>query len=441
MTDACSPPCPDEAGPRRRLFIPGVALLTLIYLSLALANIVRLPPLRGPDESDHLAYVQVLRSQHAMPLLPRFTAPDDPRVAEQAQHPPLYYAVLAAASTVLPDLHTVAGQRALKLVSVLMGLVGLLAFAVCARETWPDDDTTALAAVGFVAVMPLYWVMTSHINNTAGSLAASGVALLLLRRALADEPQPGRWLALGLTAALGMLAKITAAWLVPVIVVALWLQARRHGGRVALRLVLPALAPMVLLVGVWLTYNWFSFGELMPQRVLGREYLPLGFMTVFFQPFAAKVLLHAVLVKIPLTAFTPFWLMADAVRPRAALIVLAAFLAPPLLAAMTGAWRRRGRHLTGRGPRHALLLACAVSIPAAWFIAIEAVLHDWNTGLYAGRYAVDALPAVALLFAAGMKELLPWPRVRAAGVGLWLLALLCLALLIHCYMVAFFVFH
>ncbi len=431
----------------RCLYRRGVTVLAALYALLALANIHGLPTLSGPDECDHLAYVQVLRSQHKLPVLPRFGAPDDPRVAEQAQHPPVYYAVLAVASEVLPDLTTPAGQRALKLVSLLLGLVGLLAFARCAREMWPDDDTTALAAVGFVALMPMYWVMTSHINNTAGSLAASGVALLLLRRALAAEGATRPWLAVGVTVALGMLAKITAAWLVPVIAVAVWVRARQQGGgRAALRMALPALAPAVLLVGCWLAYNWYDFGEFMPQRVLGREYLREGFATIFFSPFAAKLLLRTVLTRVPLTAFTPYWLMAGEVGTGGAMVVLILALGPPLVAAALGAWRQRG--LLGRAdseglptPRQSLLLACAVGILAAWVIAIEAILNDWNTGLYAGRYAVDALPAVGLVFAAGMRELLPSPRARAWGVGLWLLGLLVLAVMVHMYMVMFYFLH
>ncbi|MBU0610480.1 MAG: glycosyltransferase family 39 protein [Armatimonadetes bacterium] len=426
--------------PTPRLFPAGVALLTALYLTFALANILRLPPLRGPDEGDHLAYVQVLRAQHALPVLPRFAAPDDPRVAEQAQHPPLYYAILAAASTVLPDPATPTGQRALKLVSVLMGLAGLLAFAACARRVWPEDDAAALLAVGFVALMPNYWVLTSHLNNSAGSLAASGVTLWLLWRALSGEPRTGRWLAVGVAAGLGMLAKITAAWLLPVIVIALYLQGRRHGWRGVAGPALAALLPTALLIGPWLAHNWLCVGTVMPQRVLGREYLPDGFLTLFFQPFAASLLLYVLVVKLPLTTLTPYWLLADSFAVGKALLLVVAGLGPVLGAAVVGAWRRRGQLATGAGDRRTLLVACAGGLVAAWFIALEAVLHDWNTGLYCGRYAVDALPALALVFTAGMRVLLPRPRPRAVGVALWLVALLVLSWAVHSYMVTFFTY-
>jgi len=53
---------------------------------------------------------------------------------------------------------------------------------------------------------------------------------------------------------------------------------------------------------------------------------------------------------------------------------------------------------------------------------------------------VDALPALALVFAAGMRVLLPGPRARTVGVALWLAALLVLSWAVHNYMVTFFTY-
>jgi hypothetical protein len=454
MADAPMLPVAPAFTPPRRLFPWVVAVLLALYLALALANIYRLPPINGPDEGDHLIYVQILREQRAMPILPRFVRPgQETLTGEQAQHPPLYYAVLAVAATVLPDYHTAAGQRALKLVSVLMGLAGLLAFAVCAREMWPEDDTTALAAVGCVALMPMYAVMTSLINNSAGSLCASGFALMLLRRALA-EPSARRWLLVGLAVGLGMVAKITALWLVPVVVVAWWLgrkAARGAGvppatrtaedsGRDArtTRYILAALGPIVLLAGSWLAYNLVRFGEIMPERVLDRRYLPLGLATILFLPMARDLLILVTLVTIPLSTFAPYWLLRTGMEHETGVVILILYLGPPLLALALIGWRRRRELWASPTPRQALLVAGVVGILAAWSIAVQAVLHDWNTGLYAGRYAVDSVPALALLFAAGMRALLPWPKARAAAVVAWLAALLVIAVLVHVMVVAFF---
>lgn len=441
MAGSRTPLLSGPQDPRRSSrFRLGVGGLAILYVGFALASIYRLPPLNGPDEGAHLLYVKVLREQRVMPILPQFTVPGDPRMAEQAQHPPLYYAVLAVASSVLPDYDTASGQRMLKLVSLLLGLVGLLSLARCARELWPDDAVTALTAVGFLALLPLYWVMTSVINNTAGSLAASGLALLFLQRALRGQGRTTDWLAVGVTVGLGLTTKLTAMWLVPVMIVGLWLHVRPQPDkwRRLLRLAAPALLPIVLLVGIWVAHNWLSFGEFLPERVGGRRYLPAGFATIFFLPLARNLLLYVMFVSIPLTTVVPYWLMTSSLRPLVAMAILVAALGPPLVMAIVGAWRRRDALRTSPSPRQALLLSCAFGLLAAWVIAIEAVLHDWNTGLYAGRYAADALPALALCFAAGLRELLPGRKARAVAAAIWLTAFFVLSVLVHAFMYAFF---
>lgn len=118
-----------------RLYWPLFGCIALIYLSLGTLNILRLPAINGPDEAAHLEFVKVLREQGRLPVLPRFVQPGmEGLVAEQAQHPPLYYAVLAGASYALPPLETPFTQKALKFLSLLMGLGGLAALAVCARR-------------------------------------------------------------------------------------------------------------------------------------------------------------------------------------------------------------------------------------------------------------------------------------------------------------------
>ncbi len=418
----------------------GVGALLLLYLAFAFLNIFRLPPLNGPDEGDHLQYVKVLREQRNMPVLPRFTTPNDPRCAEQAQHPPLYYILLAFASYVVPDYDTPAGQRALKFVSVFLGLLGLAAVASCARRLWPDDEATALAAVGFLALLPMYWMMTSLINNSAGSLAASGLTLMFIQRALTEADSLSSrsefsvWLTIGIIAGLGIITKMTAVWLVPVILVALWLYGRKSGRR--LKPALACLSPIMLFAGVWLAYNWLSFGELLPERVLNRRLLPLGFFTIVFHPQAQQLLLFVMLSVFPLTMLTPFWLLAPYYSTKAGWAVLLIFLGPPVLAGLYALGRHRRALWEKPTSRQSFLLACLAGLPAAWLISLQAVLHDWNAGICPGRYAVEATPALAFLIAAGMRRL--WPaRLRMRAVVIWLTGILGLSIWMHLYMARF----
>jgi hypothetical protein len=426
-----------------RVFRCGLFLIVLVYLTLALLNILRLPAINGPDEGEHLQYMLVLRNQHAMPLLPRYVpAGQEARMGEQAQHPPLYYAVLAAFSYAFANPQSDTAIRLLKLLSVLMGLGALLCTAACARRLWPQDALTALSAAAALAFLPMFWVMTSLLNNTAGSLLASGLGLLLLVRALqAPRVRVREWLWVGLAVSLGMLAKVTAIWLVPAIAVVMWARWRREEQRTwrtALTMLWPVALPLAIFVGGWLYYNFSHFGLLMPERVLGRRYLPAGVMTIFFLPFARNLLIRTIFDAIPLSMVSPFWLLRGPVTDATALVMLGIYALPPLLALLVSAWLRRVAIIRRPEVGEAVLLACLAGGLAAWVVAIEAVLHDWNTGLYAGRYAVEAAPACALLWAAGWRKLLPRPQNRVIAVSVWLMALLVISILIQQFMTSFF---
>jgi hypothetical protein len=201
---------------------------------------------------------------------------------------------------------------------------------------------------------------------------------------------------------------------------------------------LAALGPIVVFGGAWFLYNLIRFGEPMPERVLGREYLPGGFFTIFFLKMARDLLTLVATVTIPLSVFTPFWLLRTGMTHVTGILIMILYLGPPLLALTFTGWRHRQSLRLCPTPRQTLLVSCVVGILAAWFIAVQAVLHDWNTGLYAGRYAVDSAPALALLLAAGMRALFPWRRARLATVVVWLLALLVIALLVQLRMTFFF---
>ena len=426
-----------------RVFRLGLLAIVLIYLAFALLSLFRLPAINGPDEGEHLRYMSILRDLHEMPLLPRYVPPgQEARQGEQAQHPPLYYAILAVCSYALPDVQADYAIRALKGLSVLMGLVALLTTALCARRLWPDDVVTALAATAALGFLPMFWVMTSLLNNTAGSLAAGGIALLLLQRALAaDRVRARDWLWIGLTVSLGMLAKVTAIWLLPAVAVVMWARWRREeerSWRLLAAMLVPVALPLAVFVGGWLLYNFTHFGVLMPERVLDRRYLPKGLATIFFLPFAAKLLLHTIVDTIPKSALAPYWLMRGHVSEARSMALLIFYAVPPLLALVLSGLRHRRRLWQRPEIREALLVACVLGCLAAWCVAVEAVLHDWNTGLYAGRYAIDAAPAGALWWAAGMRKLFPWPKVRLAALAVWLTLLLSVSVWTHLFMFVFF---
>jgi hypothetical protein len=295
----------ESQGPRPdRGYWPAVGALAAVYLALACSYAWRLPVLGGPDEAAHWEYVRVVRGQWRLPVLPRLAAPGGPRTADQAQHPPLYYVTTALVSYVFADPDDPACPRALKFLSVLMGLGTVLAMALLARRLWPHDTATAVAAVGVVALLPNVSYMTALLSNTAGSLLGSALALLALERALSRPGFPWpRWLLVGLAVGLAMLAKITAIWL------------------------LPTVAAGLLLKLVSERPPW-GFGELMPERVLGRRYMPDGVLILLFQPSVLPLLLWVVYINVPLSMVSPWWVLRTTVQYWQALPPLVLFLAP-----------------------------------------------------------------------------------------------------------------
>lgn len=414
--------------PGGRAYWPGVSVLAALYLALAGTYAARLPVLGGPDEAAHWQYVRVLREQVRLPVLPRLAGPGDSgRVADQAQHPPLYYAVLAAVSYAYTELDDTRAPRLLKLVSVLMGLGTVLAMALMARRLWPTDAPAALGAVGLVALLPNVAYLNALLNNTAGALLGSALALLALERALSSPGLPWRrWGLVGLVTGLAVLAKVTAIWLLPTMAVALVLKvlAERRPRCDAVIAVAAALIPVVAIVGSWLTRNVLDFGELMPERVLDRRYAPLGLMVLLFDTFALKLLLWVMTVSIPLSMVSPWWVLRTGVSHGAGMALLAVAMLPALGGGIMGMWGVRGRFLDHLTPRCMVLAACLVGGVAAWVVAMQAVLHDWSAGLYAGRYAIEAAPALGLLWAAGLTHACRRTAVRSGIIAAGLAVLL-----------------
>lgn len=418
---------PPEAQERaaNRVYWPWVGVLTALYLLLAGCYVVWAPALGGPDEDAHWQYVRVLREQRRLPVLPRLAAPADrDRIADQAQHPPLYYAMMAAVSCLYPRLDDRHAPRGMKLLSVLMGLGTVLATALLARRLWPDDTVAALGAAGFVALLPNVTYLTALINNTAGSLFGSALTLVALEWAVRAPDLPARrWAVVGLVAGLAMLAKVTALWLVPAVALALVLKATAERWPLRATAVAGAAVflPITALVGTWVVRNVLDFGEIMPERVLDRRYAPLGLMVMLFDTFALKLLLWVMTVSIPLSMVSPWWVLRTGVSHEVGMALVGLVMLPALYGGIRAVGRVRGRFLGCLTPRRITLAGCVAGGIAAWGVAIQAVLHDWSAGLCAGRYAVEAAPALGLLWAAGISHASGPTAVRnliiLAGLG------------------------
>lgn len=423
-----------------------------LYLSLGLLNLLSLPLFNGPDEPDHLAYITVLRQHRTLPVLTRLARPDQIHLAaEQAQHPPLYYTLMALASTPWRDPQSPSAVYLYKVISLLLGLVTILATATLARRLWPAAPTLAAGAVGALALLPNLFMMTSVINNTSGSLASGSLTLLALHGALTAPatggPLPARrpWLKVGLWLAVALLTKLTAFWLVPAIIVALgltWRRLAQRSWRALWAMAAPALLPAIILVGAWLVSNYLRCGDLVPERVIDRRFLPDGIAVLFFAPLARDMLLLSVFANVPISTFVPYWLLRVNVTLELVMLLLVIYAGPALVALYLRGTFSLQQLCHHPAPRQSMLLVCLTGALGAWFMGLEAVLHDWSAGLCAGRYALDAAPAMALLWAAGMGQIFRRSGPRLVGLSLWLTYLLALAIGTQIWVTSFFaLFH
>lgn len=239
--------------------LPGTALLlaSLAWVWLFLAKSMRIPPLVGFDAGNHLAYVEHLRQQHALPL-----ASD----GWSMYHPPLFYVL----SAVLHGL----GDRALKVLPFVAGLSLVFLSHSLATRLYRDQPRVALLATAFAACFPMALYCASYLTNEPLHAALAGVALLATVDALQAERSTARTAAaVGLWLGLAALTKFTVLAIVPVVLLFLVVKWRAleqlTPGRVAARAAW-LLAALLAVAGWFYARNVWHFGT----PVVGNWALP-----------------------------------------------------------------------------------------------------------------------------------------------------------------------
>src|SRR5574337_1051275 len=263
---------PGTAGERRvsaKLPRPawqgGLAVLALILAWLAATAWMR--PLMLPDEGRYAEVAwEMLRSGDwltpTLDGLPFF------------HKPPLFYWITAAALSVAGL--TEIAARAASLLGATLGAFSLYLFT----RRW-CGVASARRALAVLLVQPLFFAGAQFANLdmlVAGCITAT--VLALAHAALCFEQGTAHrrvlWLAYGL-AALGVLAKGLIGFVIPAMVVGLWLVLRRRWRTVVALLSLPGLALFLALAAPWFVA--------MQQRFGG--FLHYFFVVQHFQRFAA----------------------------------------------------------------------------------------------------------------------------------------------------------
>ena len=435
-----------------------LAVLLLLRAGLSIAYSLATPLGEAPDEADHYAYAAYIVQEGRLPAGPEMT---------QGKHPPLYYLAAALAGKIAggtadrnflranPDMafgpdspalnffvHTaledpswqggVLTMRAGRFVSILAGLVLVLATYLLGRALWPRQLGLALGGAAFAAFLPESLFVGSVMSNDMFAAMWSALALLftakLLRTQEASVPESSDFavfkrfpptltaLLAGLCLGFAFVSKASTGSLAVVLVAALLLDAlgqaswRWPGWR--------RLSPVLLLIAVigvaaflvaapWLWRNWRlyrdPFGWSLVLATIDRRAGPLtvpdvvqllrGWWLSFWGKFGGAG-------HIPLpTAFYVLW--------------------AALGLASAGGWvaaivRREGKERLHE-PRVGgwTLLVGAPLVTAAGIYSYS----QTALGTDQGRLLFPALAPLALLIYSGISAWIPAPAQRRASVA------------------------
>ena len=451
----------------------AVVLLLLSSLILGLAQAALLPPFEGFDEHGHYSYVQQVAETGHWPRLnermskdvddylalapgpdsiPRrwshhdfFQAPPSVIAAArdaiqsqraaprawtpgqienwQAQHPPLYYYVLAPVYLATKSLSFAGQLFALRAFSCLIAWIGLLVTAVAAlRGKIPERAALPLmfAVAAWPLIFPMWFPEMGRLGNDSLVTVFAALTAILAWRVSTDGALR-HFLLLGVVLGLALLTKATFLPVTAAILFTLGVQAllpNASGRRSRIIGVCIAAAVALGICGWWYLYKLAETGSLIGSSDVMRMHAAGGLVAGLMQN-AGPVDFFVIM---PWTfAVTFLWTgsWSFVVPPRTALLPLVALA----LVVGYGAYRslrRRGVH-----PVDAFtLLTAALFLGALTYHS--AVALSSASGTSPAWYLHSLAPILALLVGYGIFELMrhAWFRLPLALLMLYPLAFL-----------------
>jgi len=248
----------------------------------------------------------------------------------EAQHPPLYYALMAPLERATEALPFVTQIFILRLFSFLLALAGI-AFGMLAlcRPHAPVQDSAALRGFLFYPLLlPMLFPEFTRISNDSLCLFLAGSLALLLSRWAHDEKNTRLSLAIGLTLGLGLLTK---AFFIPIaLATALFMALRLRESFDAaalpqrLKILARALIPALIIGGGWYLYKYMATGDIIGGNDAIRLAQEGGLMGGLAKHFSLFAFLRGFAVVIASWVWAGTWSLA---RPPALMLL-------PLLAAL-----------------------------------------------------------------------------------------------------------
>ncbi len=277
--------------PLAQLFV--LVLLTL-YLAKQAIYVVAFPPFTGHDEVAHYAYLRTVATEGRVPVLLQDQLPDDlyrycrytldwnpcvpgnraalsnpPRglpgrpqgMQYAANHPPLYYILMAPIYWATEGASPAAQQYILRVAAIPFGIATVLLAYLLARTLFPGDRFLAFTVPTFVALQPQISYEAAMVNNDIVCIALYSWVLYLLVVGLRDRFPAKICVLLGFALGLALLAKGTSLTAVPIVGLTViagtgWRDVRRWVTRGLL-----IAAPLAVLVVPWYAYLYRTYGN------------------------------------------------------------------------------------------------------------------------------------------------------------------------------------
>ena len=284
----------------------GITLILVAFAVLGVFYSVVNPLAEAPDEDWHYDYVKYMTDGRGLPAL-HFDPSKNIVHGTVGHHPPLYYGLSAlltfwintddADSLLWDNPHFLAGlphlsafgnknriihtdaeafpyrgtalaMHLVRLLSVLLSGITVLATYLIALEIFPEWKSLALGAAALNAFNPQFLFIGARISNDTAVTAFSALVLLGTVRLFRRGATRGRLVWLGLTLGLALLSKISALALLPLVAVGLVIRAIRQRSFASLvkwGLVVFSLAFLI----AWWPYlrNWLLYRDPLATNV------------------------------------------------------------------------------------------------------------------------------------------------------------------------------
>lgn len=428
----------------------GIRILLFLFVVTATAYSLVIPAGEGVDEMPHFSYIRYVQQEKKLPIQP-YGDNQQPLRVWMGHHPPLYYAFGALVSfwvdtsdygEVLPanphfvwaendpsngwnvHLHfpedrfpfrgTILAIHCLRLWSVVMGALIVLAVYKTTRRLLPHYPWVAVTAAGISAFHPALLFMSSTVHHDILMSLIYALSFWWMVAALrrpADAPPLSGWYgaAGGLLLGAGLLTKLSALSLLPLFGLTLLFVGRQRQWTEAVRLGAPLFAVGLALSGWWYWRNWRLYDDPLAWEM---------FLTVFAhmerqESYSWAIFRHEFLGQLYRTFWGAFGYMHITLPAGARHF----FWTASGLAALAGIWaiiRRRRAWLSRNQWQAWVVLLAAIVLVLVSFVRLSFSM----LGAGQGRYLMTLLVPLSLLLAVGATQWVGFRRARLMAMTL-----------------------